>query len=71
MKVSSLIMDWKYILSLSPDNLNENEKDQLYNTIAWYDYDNEKLDQKKYIALLKISQEIMKYKTEQVSIVIR
>ncbi|KAF5307268.1 hypothetical protein FQR65_LT06984 [Abscondita terminalis] len=59
-------MDWKYILSLSPDNLDENEKDNLYSTIVWFDSDSEKLDNKKYNALLKISQELMKHKSEQV-----
>lgn len=63
-------MDWKYILGLSHDSLTEDEKDELYNSLAWYNYDTEKLDSKRYIALLKISQEIMKYKSEQVSFVI-
>ncbi|KAK4881329.1 hypothetical protein RN001_004648 [Aquatica leii] len=59
-------MDWKYILSLSPDNLHDDEKDHLYSTIVWFDSDSEKLDDRKYNMLFKISQELMKHKSEQV-----
>lgn len=59
-------MDWKYILSISTDNLLEEEKDRLYNMLAWFDYDSESLNDKQNLALLKIGQEIMKYKAEQV-----
>lgn len=59
-------MDWKYILSLSSDNLSEDDKDQLYSVIAWYNFDEKPLESNKYVAILKISQEIMKYKVEQV-----
>ncbi|XP_031338487.1 centrosomal protein of 290 kDa isoform X2 [Photinus pyralis] len=59
-------MDWKYILSISPDNLDEDEKENLYTKIAWFDCQSEKLDYTKYDALFKISQELMKHKSEQV-----
>lgn len=61
-----MTMNWKYILSLSIDDLSDEEKDHLYGILAWYNYDEEKLDHRKYVAVLKISQEIMKHKAEQV-----
>ncbi|KAK5649525.1 hypothetical protein RI129_000554 [Pyrocoelia pectoralis] len=59
-------MDWKYILSISPENLDEDEKEHLYSKIAWFHCQSEKLDYNKYDALFKISQELMKFKSEQV-----
>ncbi|KAF5299147.1 hypothetical protein FQA39_LY02320 [Lamprigera yunnana] len=59
-------MDWKYILSLSPDNLGDDEKEHLYATIVCFECDSERFDHKKYNALLKISQELLKHKSEQV-----
>lgn len=61
-------MDWKYILSLTPQDLNEQIIDELYSNLAWYDFDREVFDSDKYIAVLKLSQEIMKFKAEQVCI---
>ncbi|CAG9857013.1 unnamed protein product [Phyllotreta striolata] len=59
-------MDWKYILSLNPDDLNDDEKDELYSTITWFDCDNANLDNDKYKAFIRACQEILKYKGEQV-----
>ncbi|KAJ8968110.1 hypothetical protein NQ314_002465 [Rhamnusium bicolor] len=59
-------MDWKYILSLTPEDLNDEEKDELYTTVTWFDCDNEEINVEKCKALLKVSQEILKYKGEQV-----
>ncbi|XP_017769408.1 PREDICTED: LOW QUALITY PROTEIN: centrosomal protein of 290 kDa-like [Nicrophorus vespilloides] len=58
-------MDWKYLLSLNPEDIQDDAKDELLATIAWYDCD-DGLDRAKAVALLKISQEIMKFKAEQV-----
>lgn len=59
-------MDWKYILSLKPEDLNEESMEDLYSTLAWYDFENEVFDSDKYITVLKLSQEVMKFKAEQV-----
>lgn len=59
-------MDWKYILQLSTEDLTEQMMDELFNTLAWYDFDNEEADEQKHIAVIKLCQEIMKYKREQV-----
>lgn len=60
-------MDWKYIFSLSLDNLTDAKKDELYNTIAWFDCEgDENLNLNKCVVLIKLSQTIMKHKGEQV-----
>lgn len=59
-------MDWKCILALKPEKLTEQNKEELLNTIAWHDLDTETLDLQKSLVLLRISQQIMKYKSEQV-----
>ncbi|CAH1173755.1 unnamed protein product [Phaedon cochleariae] len=59
-------MDWKYISALNTDNLNDTEKDELYNTVTWYDYESEEIKKENLRALLKVCQEILKYKGEQV-----
>ncbi|XP_045460169.1 centrosomal protein of 290 kDa [Harmonia axyridis] len=57
---------WKYILSINPEELNDEEKDELFNTVAWFDSDKEEPDLVQTKVLLRISQEILKYKGEQV-----
>lgn len=59
-------MNWKYLLSLSPEDLTDDEKDELYNTVTWFNCNGEELNVKKCVALIKVSQEILKYKGEQV-----
>nr|CAI5868957.1 unnamed protein product [Callosobruchus analis] len=61
-------MDWKYILSLDPNEINEDAKEELFNTITWFEVEDEstELDLSKCKALLRISQEVLKYKGEQV-----
>lgn len=59
-------MDWKHIFRLKPENLTEEDKNELLNTIAWHDLDMENLDMQKSLVLLKICQQIMRYKSEQV-----
>lgn len=59
-------MDWKYILSLNFDDLSDEEKDDLYTTVTWYDFDADDIDFKRCKTIFKVSQEILKYKGEQV-----
>ncbi|GJQ81526.1 hypothetical protein Trydic_g4888 [Trypoxylus dichotomus] len=63
-------MDWKYISKLEPEKLTDEHKDELLNTIGWHDLDTEDLDVEKCVSLLKISQQIMRYKSEQVEALI-
>ncbi|XP_015840436.1 centrosomal protein of 290 kDa isoform X2 [Tribolium castaneum] len=63
-------MDWEYLFSRSPEDFTEEEKDDLYNTVTWYNCDGENLDLKKCIRLIKVSQEVLKYKGEQVEILL-
>lgn len=59
-------MDWKYILKLSAEDLTEEIMDELFSMLAWFDFDNEEVDAQKHVAVIKLCQEIMKYKSEQV-----
>lgn len=59
-------MDWKYILSLNFDDLSDEEKDDLYTTVTWYDFEDGNVDLKRCKAIFRASQEILKYKGEQV-----
>nr|XP_022901566.1 centrosomal protein of 290 kDa isoform X1 [Onthophagus taurus] len=63
-------MDWNYIYSIKPNKIEDNEKDALLNTLAWYDIDVEEVDLEKCLVLFKITQEIMKFKSEQVEVLI-
>lgn len=60
-------MDWKYLSSVNLEDLAEDDKDNLYNTVSWYDFQNEQLSASKYRTVLKLCQDILKYKGEQVS----
>lgn len=59
-------MDWKHIVSVNVEDLSDDEKDELYNKIAWFNTETEQISNKKLSALFKVSQEILKYKGEQV-----
>lgn len=62
-------MDWKYLKTLSLEDLNDAEKDELFNMIAWYNSESDtSLNFDKCMTIFKLSQEILKYKKEQVSI---
>lgn len=63
-------MDWKYILTLTPEDLTEQDVEDLYSTLAWYDFENEVLEDEKCMAVIKLSQEIMKFKAEQVQVLL-
>lgn len=58
-------LDWNKILTISPDDLTEQDKEELYETISWYEIEPQK--PKDHVnALFRIAQEILKYKGEQV-----
>lgn len=59
-------MDWGYLISLNPDDLNDDKRDELYNLVTWYDLNDDDIDLKKANTLIRICQEILKYKGEQV-----
>ncbi|CAG9830349.1 unnamed protein product, partial [Diabrotica balteata] len=59
-------MDWKYLQSVDLEDLNDDEKDDLYNNVTWFDVDSENLDENRYKVLVRACQEILKYKGEQV-----
>lgn len=59
-------MDWKYILSLSPEDVSDQNIEEIYGTLAWHDFDDEVLAEETFVKVIKICQEIMKYKSEQV-----
>ncbi|KAJ8934432.1 hypothetical protein NQ318_017133 [Aromia moschata] len=49
-------MDWKYILALVPEDLREDEKDELFDAVAWFESDKEEIDLEKCRALFRVSQ---------------
>lgn len=58
-------LDWNKILTVSVDDLTEQDKDDLYDNVLWYEIEPER--SKEHInALFRITQEILKYKGEQV-----
>lgn len=60
-------MDWKRLNSVIPEELNDSEKDELFNSITWYNYEADtNLTIEKCTTLIKLSQELLKYKGEQV-----
>lgn len=63
-------MDWKHVLSMAPEDLTELDVEDLYSTLAFYDFESEIFNSDKYIAILKLSQEVMKFKAGQASITI-
>jgi hypothetical protein len=63
-------MDWEYFFSITPEDLTEDEKDELYNIVTWFNCDSEELDLKKCLRVIKVSQEVLKYKGEQVEILL-
>lgn len=59
-------LDWNKILTVSPDDLTEQDKEDLYDNVLWYEIEPER--SKEHVnALFKIAQEILKYKGEQVN----
>lgn len=61
-------MDWKYLNSVTIDELKDTERDELFNTITWYNCETDTdLTLEKCVTVVKLSQDILKYKGEQVS----
>lgn len=60
-------MNLHEILQLSPENLDESQKDDVCNEIKWIDIDAENINISRLKTLFKMSQEILKYKDEQVN----
>lgn len=58
-------IDWKKMMAITPESLNEEEKDDLYESVAWFipEYN---LDRKYLIQFIKVTQEVLKFKGEQV-----
>lgn len=61
-------MDIQNVLSLSPEKIDNDLKDDLYNYISFLEIDSLSLDRSKLRMLIKITQEVLKYKGEQVSV---
>jgi hypothetical protein len=58
-------LDWDRLLSLSTDDLSEEEKDDLYGSLIWYNPEpNAGSHQLK--VLFHVTQDVLKYKGEQV-----
>lgn len=58
-------LDWNKILTVSPDDLTEQDKDDLYDNVLWYEIEPDR--SKEHVnTLFRITQEILKYKGEQV-----
>ncbi|XP_039287581.1 centrosomal protein of 290 kDa [Nilaparvata lugens] len=60
-----VLSEWDKILSASPQDLSEQDKEEFFEKLAWTDVDIN-LSHDNVIQLLRISQEILKYKGEQV-----
>jgi hypothetical protein len=58
-------LDWKRLLSLSPEDLSEEEKDDLYGSLIWYNPE-PNIDTNHLKVLFRITQDVLKYKGEQV-----
>ncbi|PSN58155.1 hypothetical protein C0J52_01000 [Blattella germanica] len=58
-------LDWKRLLSLSPEDLSEEEKDDLYASLIWYTPEGN-IDAERLKVLFRVTQDVLKYKGEQV-----
>lgn len=58
-------IDWKRILAITPDNFTDDEKDELVENVVWYTPTPE-ISREQLAAFVKVLQEILKYKNEQV-----
>jgi hypothetical protein len=58
-------LDWKRLLSLSPEDLSEEEKDDLYGSLIWYNPE-PNIDTDHLKVLFRFTQDVLKYKGEQV-----
>ncbi|XP_064071497.1 centrosomal protein of 290 kDa-like [Vanessa tameamea] len=60
-------MDWKEIISYSQKELKQAEKDKLCESLSWMEADDIELNFSDLKTLFRLSQDILKYKTEQVN----
>jgi hypothetical protein len=58
-------LDWKRLLSLSPEDLTDDEKDELYGSLILYNPETN-IDADLLKVLFHFTQDILKYKGEQV-----
>jgi hypothetical protein len=58
-------LDWKKLLSVSPEDLTDEEKDDLYGSLIWYNPEHN-IDAHHLKVLFHVTQDILKYKGEQV-----
>jgi len=60
-----VFIDWKQIMAIKYENFGEDEKEELLEAVAWYSPDSESTKDQ-LAALIKVLQEILKYKADQV-----
>ncbi|XP_047528965.1 centrosomal protein of 290 kDa-like [Vanessa atalanta] len=60
-------MDWREIISYSQKELKQAEKEKLCETLSWMEADDIELNFSDLKTLFRLSQDILKYKTEQVN----
>jgi hypothetical protein len=58
-------LDWKKLLSVSPEDLTDEEKDDFYGSLIWYNPE-PSIDADHLKVLFHFTQDILKYKGEQV-----
>lgn len=61
--------DWREILKFSQRDLKKVEKEKLCENLSWMDTDDIELNFTDLKSLFKLAQDILKYKTEQVSVI--
>lgn len=59
--------DWREILSVSQKDLLQADKDNLCERLSWMDVDDVELNFSDLKTLFRLSQDILKYKSEQVT----
>lgn len=60
-------MDWREIIKLSQKELKQKEKEKLCESLSWLEADDIELNFSDLKTLFRLCQDILKYKTEQVS----
>lgn len=58
-------IDWEKFMRITPGSLSEEEKDEIYEAIVWFN-PNDSLDRQYLIQFIHVSQEILKFKFRQV-----
>lgn len=59
-------MEWKQIDQVELDDFPDPQKDDLYPIVSWFDVETLDLDRLQFVHLFKVTQEILRYKGEQV-----